>query len=131
MKLLISFFSILLFLPFSSFSTEIHEHHCVESGIEKVYQLLSGYDEYANMKGSKYSVSLAGAEVDLIQMIKSQTRKLKLANSQSEDLVWIVLQPALINDAKLYPRFLLDCKMNWIDANSFDQNCKEDNYIIQ
>ena len=111
------------FASITSFSTEIHEHHCVDSGIEKVNQLLTRYNDYSSMDGAKYSVSLAGSEVDLIQMIKSQSKLINATESQNENLVWIVLQPALIDDAKLYPRFLLNCKITWNARNSFNQIC--------
>ncbi len=112
-----------LLVSLNSYATEIHEHHCVDSGIEKVHQLLTRYSEYSTMNGSKYSVSLAGTEVDLIQMIKSQAKPITSTEAMSENLVWLVLQPALIDNAKLYPRFLLDCKVNWSARNSFTQKC--------
>jgi len=123
MKKLNKFILLIILNPLSSFSTEIHEHHCVDSGVDKIYQLLTRYSDYTTMEGSKYSVNLAGAEVDLIQMIKSQSKLLISTQSQREDLVWLVLQPALINDAKLYPRFLLNCKVEQTGSTSFEQVC--------
>lgn len=115
-------------LPFSILATEaraveIAEHHCVEARIDAVHTLFTRYPDYATMPGSAYTVGLAGAKIDLIKMIKSQAKRVSESGRDTKNLVWIVLQPALVEDSKFYPRFLLDCSVNWNDVSSFKQNC--------
>jgi hypothetical protein len=104
-------------------AVEIAEHHCVDAKPEAVHTLFTRYGDYATMPGSAYTVGLAGAQVDLIRMIKSQAKKVSESGRDSRNYVWIVLQPALVENSSVYPRFLLDCAVNWTDAASFKQNC--------
>jgi hypothetical protein len=115
-------------LPFSLLAAdaravEIAEHHCVDARINAVHTLFTRYADYATMPGSAYTVGLAGAKIDLIKMIKSQAKKISETGRDSKNLVWVVLQPALVEDSKVYPRFLLDCSVAWNDLTSFKQNC--------
>jgi hypothetical protein len=104
-------------------AVEIAEHHCVEARSSAVHTLFTRYSDYATMQGSAYSVGLAGTKIDLIKMIKSQAKKVSETGRDSKNLVWIVLQPALVEDSKVYPRFLLECSVAWSDLTSFKQNC--------
>jgi hypothetical protein len=118
-------FSLSLLTPFADTAraVEIAEHHCVEARANAVHTLFTRYSDYATMPGSAYTVGLAGAKVDLIKMIKSQAKKVSESGRDSKNLVWIVLQPALVEDSKVYPRFLLDCAVSWTDVSAFKQNC--------
>jgi hypothetical protein len=105
-------------------AVEIAEHHCVGAGVDAVHSLFTRYSEYATMPGAAYSVGLAGTKIDLIKMIKSQSKLVSQSGRDSRNFVWVVLQPALVEDSKVYPRFLLDCSVAWSDTSSFKQNCE-------
>jgi len=122
-SLILSWLLPLSLLSLDARAVEIAEHHCVEARTNSVHTLFTRYPDYATMPGSAYTVGLAGAKIDLIKMIKSQAKKVSESGRDSKNLVWIVLQPALVEDSKVYPRFLLDCSVNWSDLTSFKQNC--------
>lgn len=113
-----------LILVFStaSHAKEFNKFECVNSGLESVQKLFMRYDEYSTMNGSDYSINLAGAEFPMIRMVKSQSKELSRTEKNSENFVWIVLQPSNLTDASLYPRFLLNCKTN-LSESVFMQNC--------
>lgn len=103
--------------------TSISEHHCAPASIQSVHALFTKYNEYSRMPGAVYSVNLAGVDVDLIRMTKSQAKPVSSSGLDSRNLVWMVLQPALVDDGNLYPRFLLDCTVKWTGNTRFDQGC--------
>ncbi len=103
--------------------TSISEHHCAPASIQGVHTLFTKYNEYSRMPGAAYTVDLAGVEVELIRMVKSQAKLVSSTGKDSRNNVWMVLQPALVEDGALYPRFLLDCGVKWTGSNRFDQLC--------
>ena len=103
--------------------TSISEHHCAPAAVQGVHTLFTRYNDYSRMPGAAYSVNLAGVDVDLIRMVKSQAKPVSTTGRDSRNLVWMVLQPALVEDGNLYPRFLLDCTVKWKGESRFDQIC--------
>ena len=114
---------IALFASLTSFASnsEFNKQECVKSDLNTIQTLFTRYNDYATMPGSNYSIDLAGVNFPMLKMTKSQSKQL----SANESMVWIVLQPTNLTDASLYPKFLLNCK---IDRNQsqqyFKQNCK-------
>ena len=104
-------------------AAQISEHHCVKASVDQVYGLFTRYDQYSKMRGAEYQVGMAGVNVTLISMVKSQAKVVSQNGRDGETLVWIVLQPALVSDASLYPRFLLDCKVKGAGPDAFSQEC--------
>jgi hypothetical protein len=104
-------------------ATVITEHQCVDSSPKAVHKLFTQYDQYSKLPGAEYSVSLAGVEVPLMHWVKSQAKLISESATQSENYVWTVLQPVNLTDSTLYPRFLLDCKVEWQGQSGFRQIC--------
>ena len=124
MKLKFSILTLALsFFASRSDATVITEHQCVDSTPKAVHQLFTQYDQYSKLPGAQYSVSLAGVEVPLMRWVKSQAKVISESSTQSENYVWTVLQPVNLTDASLYPRFLLDCKVEWQGQSGFRQLC--------
>lgn len=114
-----------LAVAFGAFAgeTSISEHHCAPASIQNVHTLFTRYNDYSRMPGAAYTVNLAGVDVELIRMVKSQAKLVSSTGQDSRNNVWMVLQPALVEEGTLYPRFLLDCSVKWTGANRFDQLC--------
>jgi hypothetical protein len=116
-------FSILFLSANYCEAKEFNKFECVDSDLGSVQKLFTRYSEYSTMKGSDYVINLGGAEFPMIRMIKSQSRELSKSETDSENFVWIVLQPSNLTDASLYPRFLLKCKTQLFET-VFLQNCE-------
>lgn len=106
----------------SAQTTKIHDHRCVNAEPTEVKTLFTRYSDYSTLPGAAHSVSLMGSSLDLIKMIKSQSKEVSQTDSTSEHWVWLVLKPALLEDAALYPRFLLNCRVSG-NSNGFKQTC--------
>lgn len=104
-------------------ATEIVTRQCVPSGVKNVNGLFTRYDQYASLSGSEYSMGLAGVDVTLMKMTKSQAKVVLQTDTASRHYVWVVLQPVNLTNGSLYPRFLLDCKVDWSGGTRFRQLC--------
>jgi len=107
----------------SSFAaySEFNKQDCVRSDLNAIQSLFTRYNDYATMPGSNFSMDVASVNFPMVKMTKSQSKTV----SANESLVWIVLQPTNLTDGNLYPKFLLNCK---IDRNEnqqyFSQKCQ-------
>ena len=104
-------------------ATHISEKQCVGSDTKAVHGVFTKYDQYSKMPGAEYSVSLAGVEMPLMRWVKSQAKVVSESASASEVYVWTVLQPVNLTQSSLYPRFLLDCKVEWQGQGGLRQDC--------
>ena len=110
-------------LGFASNATEIETRQCVPSGVKNVHTLFTRYDQYASLPGSEYTMSLRGVDLTLMKMTKSQAKVVSQTDSSSQSYVWVVLQPVNLTNGSYYPRFLLDCRVNWLGVDGFKQTC--------
>lgn len=111
------------FISNSSFAaySEFNKQECVRSDLNAIQSLFTRYNDYASMPGSSYSIDVAGVSFPMVKMTKSQSK----AVSATESLVWIVLQPTNLTDGNLYPKFLLNCKIDRNEnQNYFSQKCQ-------
>lgn len=104
-------------------ATEILTRQCVPAGVKNVHTLFTRYSQYSSLPGSEYNMSLAGVDVTLMKMTKSQAKVVSQTDAKSQHYVWVVLQPVNLTEGSLYPRFLLDCGVEWIGSSRFKQNC--------
>jgi len=111
------------FAASNAMATHISEKQCVGSDPKAVHGVFTKYDQYSKMPGSEYSMSLAGVDVPLMRWVKSQAKMVSESASASEAYVWTVLQPVNLTESRLYPRFLLDCKVEWQGQGGFRQTC--------
>lgn len=105
----------------------IERHYCAPTTLDQGKQLLQNYDGYVSLPGSDYKVRLLGNDLSLVRMIKSQSKAADHLPASTRKYVWIVMQPAMVDDAKLYPRFLMDCKINDLSDTSIRQRCTQVN----
>jgi hypothetical protein len=110
-------------VPAEAGATEIMTRQCVPAGVKNVHTLFTRYDKYSSLPGSEYNMNLAGVDITLMKMTKSQAKVLTQTDQTSQHYVWVVLQPVNLTNGSLYPRFLLDCKVDWLSAERFKQSC--------
>jgi hypothetical protein len=109
----------------SALATRITERQCVPSNPKAVHGLFTRYDRYPSLPGAEYAVRLAGTQVPLMRWVKSQSKPVLETPERSHHYVWTVLQPVNLTDSALYPRFLLDCRVEWQSgATGFRQECR-------
>ena len=113
--------ALILFFMTTAKATEtvITEHRCVTASSKKIHAFFTDYDHYSTLPGATYRLLGMSA----IRMVKSQCRWLTQTEQNDEALVWIVFQPLNLTDSSLYPRLLMNCKTNWLNASSFTQDC--------
>jgi hypothetical protein len=120
MKHILSLLSLISTTTSFAAYSEFNKQDCVRSDLNAIQTLFTRYNDYASMPGSNYSIDLAGVEFPLLKMTKSQSK----AVSSTENLVWIVLQPTNLTDGNLYPKFLLNCKIDRNETSKyFSQKC--------
>lgn len=126
MKALVFLF--LLFLGISHAQADpvrIRESYCSDASLSQIQSALTQYSSYSSQPGADYRIALLGKDLSLIRMIKSQSRLRE--DGQVSD-VWIVMQPAIVEEAALYPRFLLECKGQKVRTNMFEHRCFQQNH---
>lgn len=124
MKNLLSLIAIFASSTSFASTSEFNKQECVKSDLNTIQTLFTRYNDYATMPGSNYSIDLAGVNFPMLKMTKSQSKQV----SSNESMVWIVLQPTNLTDAALYPKFLLNCK---IDRNQSQQYFKQVCKLVQ
>jgi hypothetical protein len=124
MKKLFSLIAIFASSTAMASTSEFNKQECVKSDLSQIQTLFTRYNDYATMPGSDYSIDLAGVKFPMLKMTKSQSKQV----SANESLVWIVLQPTNLTDAGLYPKFLLNCK---IDRNNTQAYFKQVCQLVQ
>lgn len=101
----------------------LEDHRCVTASIGRAHQSITDYENYSRIPGALYQLKVLGQGINLLRMIKSQSRYALREMTRTDALVWVVLQPVNITDAEFYPRVLLHCMSEAQSPEHFSHRC--------